>query len=80
MTFAAKNRTSISISAVAMLDSGDFPASWIEPALGKRSSPSRAIRKVNLQSKSKLIKIAENPVPGLQRTPKMFKMNSVALL
>lgn len=68
MTFAAKNRTSISISAVAMLHSKDFPASLIEPALGKRSSPSRAIRKVNLQAQ------------GLERTTKMFKINSVALL
>lgn len=46
MTFAAKNRTSISISAVAMLDSGDFPASWIEPAL--ENDPAQAERSERL--------------------------------
>ena len=33
-----KNRISNPDSAVAMLEAEDYPASWIEPALGKRSS------------------------------------------
>ena len=42
MTFTSKNRISNPDSAVAKLEAEDYPASWIEPALGKQSSPQQS--------------------------------------